>query len=280
MLPATRSLGDIVSGEEVSFASKIQQVLSAGGDFPLCYKAFVASLRKKWTAAAMVQMRRERQLLDASEKTQKTLEDEKASWRADVAEFGLKRCALPSCDKLEASVQQYCRLQKSGDTTDALLRDNCLCSHRQLCDCQQTTVCALTDNCLFVDKQLFACRQTTVSSLTDNCLSSHRQLSDCQQTVVCLSTDSCVLSQTSRKRAQRVLTLQRAPTRSRSRRRGALWTTATGPRYVVRQRACKGIACAVGPVSLLFQRAFGLYHLRETTSGLPPRAANALDTKR
>ena len=35
------------------------------------------------------------------------MEDDKARWRTDVAQYGLKHCALPSCDKREASVQQY-----------------------------------------------------------------------------------------------------------------------------------------------------------------------------
>ena len=55
----------------------------------------------------MVQMRRERNLLNASENFKKMMESDEASWRAVVAEHGLRSCALPSCDKKEASVQQY-----------------------------------------------------------------------------------------------------------------------------------------------------------------------------
>ena len=55
----------------------------------------------------MVQMRRERHLLDASEEVEKNMEAGKTRRRADVAQHGLKHCALPSCDKREASVQQY-----------------------------------------------------------------------------------------------------------------------------------------------------------------------------
>ena len=55
----------------------------------------------------MVQLRRERGLWDVSEEAKKYIKDDTAWWRADVAEHGLKHCALPSCDKWEASVQQY-----------------------------------------------------------------------------------------------------------------------------------------------------------------------------
>ena len=55
----------------------------------------------------MLKMRRERRLLGASEEVKKGVEECETRWRADVAEHGLKRCALPSCDKREASVQQY-----------------------------------------------------------------------------------------------------------------------------------------------------------------------------
>ena len=55
----------------------------------------------------MVQMHRERSLLDASGQIENVVKEGEASWRADVAEHGLKHCALPSCDKREASVQQF-----------------------------------------------------------------------------------------------------------------------------------------------------------------------------
>ena len=105
MLPATRSLTGISLPSEISLASTLQYALS--GASPTYNTAFVASLRTKWTAAAMVEMRRERNLLDVSEKVGQALQRNEASWRADVAEHGLKQCALPSCDKMEASVQQY-----------------------------------------------------------------------------------------------------------------------------------------------------------------------------
>ena len=105
MLPAARSLANFMLIEEMGFAYTIHQALSRTS--PTFDTTFVASLRTKWTAAAMVQMRRERDFLDASKKIEKASEDGEASWRADVAEHGLKRCSLPSCDKREASVQQY-----------------------------------------------------------------------------------------------------------------------------------------------------------------------------
>ena len=106
MLPAARSLPEIVFPEEIVFASTIEQVLS--GAFPAEFDAaFVASLRIRWTAAVMVQMRRERSMLDASKQNEKMIEKDETRWSADVAEHGLKRCALPSCDKIEASVLQH-----------------------------------------------------------------------------------------------------------------------------------------------------------------------------
>ena len=55
----------------------------------------------------MIQMCRERRLLDASAEVENTLKRIKTSRNADVTEHGLKHCALPACDKREASVQQY-----------------------------------------------------------------------------------------------------------------------------------------------------------------------------
>ena len=110
MLPAARSLTEYTLGEEINFADVIQSALS--GAFT-CDAMLVASLRSKWTSALMVQMRRERGLFDVSKEVNKSIEADKASWRADVAEHGLKHCALPSCDKREASVQQYCSACRS-----------------------------------------------------------------------------------------------------------------------------------------------------------------------
>ena len=104
MLPAVRSLTECTLGEEVDFACTIQKALA--GVYPTYNAAFVASLRTKWTATAMVQMHRERRLLDIGW-VEQYIDAGTTRWRADVAEHGLKSCALPSCDKREASVQQY-----------------------------------------------------------------------------------------------------------------------------------------------------------------------------
>ena len=105
MLPAARSMPEFSSPGEMQFAFTMQQIFA--GAFPKYDATFLASLRSKWTAAAMVQMRRERNLPDASERAGKLIEKGTTRWRADVAEHGLRSCALPSCDKKEASVQQY-----------------------------------------------------------------------------------------------------------------------------------------------------------------------------
>ena len=105
MRPAARSLKSLTLSDETVFANTIQRALS--GAFPKFDAALVASLRTKWTDAAMMQMRRERKMVDLSRTVTEWSTLAEASWRADVAEHGLKSCALPSCDKREASVQQY-----------------------------------------------------------------------------------------------------------------------------------------------------------------------------
>ena len=107
MQPAARSLTDCRLAEEISLTFHLQQALT--GHFPELNAAFVASLHMKWTAASMVQMRRARDLLDASDTIKGALERDKACWRADVAKHGLKECALPSCGKREVSVGQHKR---------------------------------------------------------------------------------------------------------------------------------------------------------------------------
>ena len=107
MLPAARSLADITLGEEVHFASSIHEVISIA--FSLFDDGFIAALRTKWRAAAMMRMRRKRNLVNASEEVDKWAEDRKTRLRADVAKHGLKECALPSCVKREASVGQHKR---------------------------------------------------------------------------------------------------------------------------------------------------------------------------
>ena len=107
MLPTARSLPGFALADEKIFVSNVQKLLSGDFVYPTFDAAFIASLRAKWTAAAMVQMRRARNLLNAREAIDEAVEDDRTRWRADVAQHGLKECALPSCDKREASVQQY-----------------------------------------------------------------------------------------------------------------------------------------------------------------------------
>ena len=57
----------------------------------------------------MMQMRRERGLLDTAETINQAVDRDKTRWRKDVAEHGLMECALPSCGKREASVMQHKR---------------------------------------------------------------------------------------------------------------------------------------------------------------------------
>ena len=104
MLPAARSLTGRPLGEEVGLSGTIQEALAGA----FAYDAtFLASIRSKWSSVAMVQMRQKHGLLDATEMMQKASDDVKESRRADVAEHGLKHCALPSCGNQEAPVQQY-----------------------------------------------------------------------------------------------------------------------------------------------------------------------------
>ena len=109
MQPAARSLGDFIHTlpEEAGIAFRLDEAL-IGGHAELD-STFITSLRTKWTAAAMVQMRRARGLLDTSEVFERVRDLSNADQRADVAKYGLKECALPSCGKLEASVGEHVR---------------------------------------------------------------------------------------------------------------------------------------------------------------------------
>ena len=58
-------------------------------------------------APALMAMRKERRLADVSAEFEAAEAKHDAAYRADIAAHGLKHCALPSCDKQEATVQQY-----------------------------------------------------------------------------------------------------------------------------------------------------------------------------
>ena len=68
---------------------------------------FIDALRERWMAPALVAMRSERELTDVSASLEATLAERDTTLRADIAAHGLKHCDLLSCDKQEATVQQY-----------------------------------------------------------------------------------------------------------------------------------------------------------------------------
>ena len=105
VLPASRSLKDVTLGEEILFAARIDAFEVRY--YPAMDPAFLAALRSKWKTAAMVAMRKARGLDSAEEHRMRMANMADADRRADIAEFGLMECALPSCGKREASVQQY-----------------------------------------------------------------------------------------------------------------------------------------------------------------------------
>ena len=111
MQPAARSLGVYTLPEEEHFAAYLREVVRRGA-YPAMDPAFITSLRTRWTDASMKRMFRARNLLDTKEgdeMAKELLEVEKAEQRADIAKYGLKECALPSCGKREVSVGQHKR---------------------------------------------------------------------------------------------------------------------------------------------------------------------------
>ena len=68
---------------------------------------FIDALRERWMAPALMAMRAERPLADISAEFEAASKRLEAARRADIAAHGLKHCAFPSCDKQEATVQQY-----------------------------------------------------------------------------------------------------------------------------------------------------------------------------
>ena len=105
MLPASRSLTEILLGDELGFAFRMHQIELRAP--PAMDPTYLAVLRSKWTTSAMIAMRRARGLNHVEEQWRNAYHTTDAARRADIAEHSLKECALPSCGKLEASVQQY-----------------------------------------------------------------------------------------------------------------------------------------------------------------------------
>ena len=69
---------------------------------------FIDALHERWMAPALVKMRAERAfVVDPAAELDAASERVNADRRADIAAHGVKTCALPSCDKQEATVQQY-----------------------------------------------------------------------------------------------------------------------------------------------------------------------------
>ena len=115
MQQAAGSLAEYRLPAEVLLASFLQKIVD--GAYPFIDAVFVAALRTKWTAAAMVQMCRARRLLDDStERTKRVIEGNKAKLRADIAKYGLKERALPACGKREASVGEHVRCSACRST--------------------------------------------------------------------------------------------------------------------------------------------------------------------
>ena len=102
MLPASRLL-QLTMAEETAFSGVCDVVMFRGNP----RDAFVAALKGKWMAPAMVAMRHARGLADAVPEARSNMKRFQAHQREDVAANGLKTCALPSCDKREASVMQF-----------------------------------------------------------------------------------------------------------------------------------------------------------------------------
>lgn len=102
MLPATAAVNLSAVGEEKGFTSILLNLFARPP-----FDDFVTALLSKWTQPAMVAMRRAREMEDVLAESVEVLEGEQSRRRDDVAEHGLKICSLPSCDKEEATVQQF-----------------------------------------------------------------------------------------------------------------------------------------------------------------------------
>lgn len=106
VLPAAGRLGLSLHTEEARLTGVVKGVLDNNqhtGD------SFINALRAAWNDPELVAMRNDHGFEDSEIVPQMKADSEKAraKQRADAEAHGLKRCALPSCDKREATVLQY-----------------------------------------------------------------------------------------------------------------------------------------------------------------------------
>ena len=99
--PVTHESARVIGRVMCRFAHLGVQLLRQPAD------PFIDALRERWMAPALVAMRAERNLDDVSAEIEGAPARVQAARRADIAAHGLKICALPSCDKQEATVQQF-----------------------------------------------------------------------------------------------------------------------------------------------------------------------------
>ena len=103
MVAASHSLEGVALGEEGRFANVINFTFAHNPPIP---DDFLTTLRGIWAPPDLAGLRLRRLLPHFLYKDEATNALE-AARQKDVAKQGLQCCALPSCDKREASVGQY-----------------------------------------------------------------------------------------------------------------------------------------------------------------------------
>ena len=103
MLPASKHLlvVDVTLADEFDFAELVMRSIQPPLD------PFRASLREKWAAPAMRKMLRARGLTGSEDNAKAVAALAAARRVADVAEHGLRACALPGCGLREACVKHF-----------------------------------------------------------------------------------------------------------------------------------------------------------------------------
>ena len=101
MLDTARAFPRYSFAEESGWVSLVEMVLAE----PLICSEFITTLRARWTAAPFQATLRARGFFNAKEEEDNDGFDKRLL--ADVAEYGLHPCGLPSCDKHEFSVKQF-----------------------------------------------------------------------------------------------------------------------------------------------------------------------------